>query len=86
VTRGRRGRGRVSRGTVAVAEGETTMQSSKEGVVVVRGKGVLGVGGAEGWGAMAPVGMLLASRTRCWFVWRVAIVPSMVGEVGLRLK
>lgn len=35
---------------------------------------------------MSPVGMELESRDKYWSVERVMACPSMVGEVGLRLK
>ena len=44
--------------------GETTMQSSKEGLAAPRVKGTFGFGGAEGWVSIAPVGIWLESRTR----------------------
>jgi len=83
VTRGRKGWGRVSRGVVEY--GSRTKQSSKVGDVAVRVKGALGVG-REGWGVIWPVGIEVGSRGRWWVVWRVTVVPSIVGEVGLRLK
>lgn len=35
---------------------------------------------------ISPVGMELESRVRYWSVERVMAWPSMVGEVGFRLK
>ena len=82
-TRVRRGRLRVSSGMML--GGSRTKQSSKEGEVGPRMKVVFG-GGAEGWAVMAPVGMELASRDRCWFVEREMAWPEMVEEAGWRLK
>ena len=65
--------------------GSRTKQSSKEGVVGPRKKVVFGFG-AEAWAAISPVGMELGSRVKYWSVERVMAWPSMVGDVGLRLK
>ena len=84
VTRWCRDWERVSRGMWAC--GSTTKQSSKEGECAPRVNCVLGVGGADGWVVISPVGMDSESRTRYWFVPRVTEVPSMVGKEGLRVK
>ena len=82
----RRGSWRVSSGIEFDVEGERTKQSSKEGEERPRVKGVFGIEGAEGWVMMRPVGMETESSSRWVVVERVTTVPSMVGEVGLRLK
>lgn len=65
--------------------GSRTKQSSKEGEEEPRKKVVFGFG-AETWVVISPVGTELESRDRCWSVERVMACPSMVGEVGFRLK
>lgn len=60
-------------------------QSSKEGELEPRIKGVRGSGRA-GWGRYRPVGMWSESSSRQWLLESVTTVPPMSGADGLRLK
>ena len=82
-TRVRSGRLRVSSGIML--GGSRTKQSSKEGEDGPRKKRAFGFG-AEAWAVISPVGMELESRDRYWSVERLIACPSIVVELGFKLK